>query len=65
MKNLIIFEYFSCKSNLDNIQNSKILKEGLNIANAIAKSLSDHKERKIIVLLNSGLLTKSLKNVSY
>lgn len=65
MKNLIIFEYFSCKSNLDNIQNRKIFKEGLNIASAIAKSLSDHKERKIIVLLNSGLLTKSLKNVSY
>ena len=65
MKNLIIFEYFSCKSNLDNIQNRKIFKEGLNIVNTIAKSLSNNKDRKIIVLLNSGLQTKSLKNVFY
>lgn len=65
MKNLIIFEYFSSKSNLDNIQNRKIFKEGFNIVSSIAKSLSENKERKIIVLLNSGLQTKSLSNVFY
>ncbi len=66
MKNLLLLEYFTSKSNLDLRKDQELIKEGLNIVNSIIKHFVKSKYiKKINLVINKRIKTIKSKKINH